>query len=171
MWVSLGSSCLGHCASWNEMSLSLTTLGKISVIISPNRFSAPLCLSSSATYYANISVLPSMLLLGMLSQRSLKLSCFWFFFLFAFQIGWFQLPCLPGSWSIFVDHLIYCCFLLICSSFQLFLGSDWFFFIYLFIFILCVFIEVLSVVHPFFSWVYEHYFELFFRFIAYLSFL
>ena len=70
---SLSLSCLGLRASWTWLTVSFLTLGKFSAITSSNIFSGPFSLS----FPSGTSVIQILVHL-MLSQRSLRLSSFYF---------------------------------------------------------------------------------------------
>ena len=76
--------CLGFiwpgslCASWTWLTISFAMLGKFSAITSSNIFSGPFSLSSSGT------PIMQMLVCLMLSQRSLRLSSYFFLLFFYF---------------------------------------------------------------------------------------
>ena len=95
------------CTSQVCVSISFARLGKLSVIITSNRFLISCSLSS---------LFGAKVVYSMLFQRPLKLSLIFFFF-FAVLIGCFLLPYIQNNWFSPLLHLFYCSFPLVHSSF------------------------------------------------------
>ena len=89
---------------WTWVAISFPILGKFSTIISSSIFSCPLFLSSSGT--------PMSQMLGhlTLSQRSLRLCSFLFFFLFSSLLHFSPSFYLPPHLSCLLPQLFYCWF-------------------------------------------------------------
>ena len=112
IFISLINMCLGMfhlgfilygtlCASWTWVSISFPILGKFSIVIFSNIFSDNFSFSSSS----GTPIIP-MLVLLMLSQKSLRLSSFLpFFFLYSAPQQLFPTFYLPAHLSILLPQL------------------------------------------------------------------
>ena len=110
----------GLYASWTCVSTSFTKLGKFSFIIFSNRFPISCSFSSPSS-----TPMRRMLESLKLSQKLLILSSFFGFFFLPVVLCGFLLPYVPNHWFDSQLHLLYCCFPVNCSLFQLMYPLFW----------------------------------------------